>query len=94
MIKLVQIVLLVLPIYVSFACTCPPGRLSDLQKEEIQNSDFIFIGEVLEINFPRNTYKIKVLESLNHRENKGIIYTGKNWESCGPLVESKGKWLI
>ncbi len=94
MIKIVLIFLFVFPIYLSFVCTCPPSRLSDLQKEEIQNSDFIFIGEVLEINNSDNTYKIKVLESLNECDNRGVIYIGKNWESCSPLVDAKGKWLI
>ena len=91
---MVQIFLLVFSIYPSYACTCPPSRLSDIQKEEIKNSDFIFIGEVSEIDSSNNTYKVRVLESLSEGDNEGTVFTGKNWESCSPFVDSKGKWLI
>ena len=86
--------ILLLSIYFSTLCTCPPQRLSDLQKEEIKNSEYIFIGEVLEINHLEDFYTVKVIEPLDNRNNQGTIYTGKNWKSCSPYIDSKGKWLI
>ena len=94
MIKFLIILNFILTVNNSSACTCPPMRLSDHQKEEIDNSEYIFIGEVIEIDSSTDIYKIKVIESLKNSDNEGVIYTGKNWNSCSPYIDSKGKWLI
>ena len=69
-------------------------RLSDHQKYEVENSEYIFIGEVLEIDNSTDTYVVKVIENLKNCDNEGVIYIGKNWTTCNPNIDSKGKWLI
>ena len=94
MIKFLTILSFTTTTYISSVCTCPPMRLADHQKEEVANSEYIFIGEVVEIDHSTDTYKIKVIEDLKNCDNEGVIYTGKNWASCSPYIDSKGKWLI
>ena len=94
MFKYLTLFFFTLTTYISIACTCPPMRLSDHQKEEVANSEYIFIGEVFEIDNSMDTYKVKVVEDLKNCDNEGVIYTGKNWKSCSPYIDSKGKWLI
>ena len=78
----------------SIACTCALKTLSELQKLEIENSELIFIGEVIEVNKSDRTFKIKVTESLNKNDNQGTIYTGENWQYCDPFIGEKGKWIV
>ena len=92
--KIITILFFIFFVTNSFACICVPKRLSDLQQSEIKNSECIFIGEVTEINNSNNTFKIKVIESLDGGDSKGNIYEGRNWKYCAPYVNSKGKWLI
>ncbi|WP_405207178.1 hypothetical protein [Aquimarina sp. LLG6339-5] len=77
-----------------FPCTCGLSRLSDKQKWEMENSECIFIGEVLEIDSANHTYKVKVVESLDGGDEVENIYLGKNWTSCTPYIGKKGKWII
>ena len=81
-------------IFLSIACICPPTRLSDKQKEEIENSEYIFIGNVIEIDESNHTYKIRIIESLKNCAIEGLVYEAKNWKSCDPYINSTGKWLI
>ncbi|WP_115460900.1 hypothetical protein [Winogradskyella aurantiaca] len=78
----------------SIACTCALKTLSELQKLEIENAELIFIGEVIEVNKSNSTFKIKVTESLNAEDNEELIYAGKNWEYCHPVITEKGQWII
>ena len=78
----------------AFSCTCETKTLSEWQKTELENSELIFIGEVFEINETDNSFKIRVNESLNDIDNSGKVYSGKNWNHCGPYVSEKGKWII
>ena len=76
-----------------YACTCSIKKLADWQKSELENSECIFIGEVIKVNNDL-TYEIKVTESLDGGDAKGNIYIGQNWKYCSPYVENKGKWII
>ena len=58
------VIILLLVSLKSFACSCKTKTLSEWQKYELENSDYIFIGEVIEVNNSDFTFKIKVLESL------------------------------
>ena len=78
----------------SFACTCAIKKLSEWQKYELENSECIFIGEVIEVNESDLTYKIKVTESLDGGDKVGTLYTGKNWKYCSPYISEIGKWII
>jgi hypothetical protein len=78
----------------SFACDCGIKKLSEWQKSEIENSECIFVGEVIEINKTDLTFKIKVTESLDGGDAIGNIYIGKNWAYCSPYVEKKGTWIV
>lgn len=78
----------------SFACTCKTKSLVEWQKWEIENSECIFIGEVIVVNKTDLTFKIKVIESLGGGHSVGNIYIGKNWKYCHPYVDKIGKWII
>lgn len=76
------------------ACDCALKTLSDWQKSELENSEFIFIGDVIEVNDSDWTFKIKVTEPLVGGDSIGNIYVGKNWKYCSPYVHEKGKWIV
>lgn len=76
-----------------FACDCGFKSLAELQTKEIEISECIFIGEIIEINSDL-TYKIRVIESLDGGDLQDNIYFGKNWKSCQPYVEEAGFWLV
>lgn len=95
--KLPKTILLIFGILISlksFACTCKTKSLSEWQKWEIENSECIFIGEVIDVNKTDLTFKIKVTESLDGGDSVGNIYIGKNWKYCHPYVEKIGKWIV
>lgn len=83
---------LILVNYNTYSCNCKLEKLTNLQNKEIENSECIFIGEVISII--DNTYEIVVHESLDGNEKKGEVIIGKNHEFCSPNINSKGKWLI
>jgi hypothetical protein len=78
----------------AIACNCSiPKSLKTVQDYEFENSECIFIGEVLKIDSEKNTFEIRVVESFNGDEI-GKIYNGIYDEQCGPIIDEKGKWLI
>jgi len=78
----------------SLACTCAkPISLKAIQDYEYENSEFVFIGEVIELNLNINYFKIRVIESFKGGD-KEAIYSGTYDEQCGPIIGRKGKWLI
>lgn len=89
--------ILFLPLLVSFesiTCDCPITKsLKELQKTEFENSDYIFIVEVLELNERNGIFSFQVLESLKRNDNENI-YKGIYNKMCEPIVDSTGKWLI
>ncbi|MFI8380594.1 hypothetical protein [Leeuwenhoekiella sp. NPDC079379] len=87
-------IILLLTSFKVIACTCAIKKLSEWQKLEIENSECIFIGEVIEVNEFDLTYKVKVTESLDGGDKIGTVYTGKNWKYCSPYISETGKWII
>ena len=77
----------------SFACDCKEKSLKELQDIEFENSECIFIGEVLTFDLENNTFEIKVTESFNG-DKVGKIYNGIYNEYCGSVVDEIGKWII
>ncbi|MDD7913763.1 hypothetical protein [Polaribacter ponticola] len=78
----------------AIACNCSiPKSLKAVQDYEFENSECIFIGEVLKIDSEKNTFEIRVVESFNGDEI-GKIYSGIYDNQCGPIIDGKGKWLI
>ena len=78
----------------SYACNCPVVReLAKIQKYEFENSECIFVGEVLEINKDNNTFKVKVIESFDET-NSDTIYNGSYDPICGPSIKELGIWLF
>jgi len=86
--------ILILTSFKGIACSCAIKKLSEWQKLEIENSECIFIGEVIEVNESDLTYKVKVTESLDGGDKVGTVYTGKNWKYCSPYISELGKWII
>ena len=78
----------------SFGCDCKQKTLSEWQKYELENSDYIFVGEVIEVNDADLTFKVIVTEMLVGGDSIGHIYIGKNWEYCSPYIDKNGKWLV
>lgn len=91
--KYIAIILLLIS-FKGIACTCAIKKLSEWQKLEIENSECIFIGEVIEVNESDLTYKVKVTESLDSGDKVGTVYNGKNWRYCSPYISKIGKWII
>jgi hypothetical protein len=78
----------------TFACNCPKvEELKDKQISEYENSECIFIGEIFEIDYENQIFKIKVTESFKGSKI-GEIYNGKFDSSCGPRIDHEGIWLI
>ncbi|AOW19472.1 hypothetical protein [Urechidicola croceus] len=77
-----------------FACSCAPTIISTAQKEELENSECIFIGEVVKVSEDRNTFEIRVIESLDGGDEINNIYIGKNWKYCSPYISTTGKWIV
>ncbi len=78
----------------AIACTCSvPKSLKAIQDYEFENSECIFIGEVLEIDDVRSVFTFKVLESFKGEEHE-TIYIGKYDQMCGPIIDETGNWLI
>ena len=77
-----------------FACSCPVYKnLQIFQFAEFDQSECVFIGEVLEFNLEEKSYRIKVLDSFKGTEN-GLIYEGIYDEQCGPIINELGKWIF
>ena len=78
----------------SLACDCKISKnLKDIQKREFTESKYIFIGEILKIDSKKHTFEIKVIESFKGVLN-GKVYRGIYNQSCGPIIDKSGKWLI
>ena len=78
----------------SIACNCGiPKSLELVQDYVFENSECVFVGEVLEVNKAENTFIIKVIESFKGNDNE-TIYKGTYDEQCGPIIDTKGQWLI
>ena len=77
-----------------FACNCKnSNNLKEVQNREFKYSEYIFIGEILEIDSKKYTFKVKVIENFKGN-NVGKVYSGKYDEVCGPIINEKGKWII
>lgn len=77
-----------------FACSCPVYKnLSTFQYAEFEQSECVFIGEVLEFNPEKKSCRIKVIESFKGTEN-GLIVEGTYDQQCGPIINGLGKWIF
>ena len=92
-IKIILILLFISSINL-YACNCKyQGNLEVLQNIEFNNSECIFIGEVIDIDSENNVFEVIIIESFNGIEI-GEIYSGLYDKYCGPIINEKGKWLI
>lgn len=88
------IILFLIGIQYSSACNCPVFKnLAAIQQSELNNSQCIFVGKVLEINKKKNTFKVEVIESFTET-NSGTVYEGIYDEQCGPIINELGTWLF
>ena len=85
-------ILLLIPIEI-IACDCGLKKLAESQKSEMEFSECIFIGKIIEVSDDL-TYKIIVVESLDGGDLQGNVYIGRNWRYCYPYVEGQGTWLV
>ncbi|WP_396636265.1 hypothetical protein [Maribacter sp. R77961] len=87
------LILILLVVEITYACSCPFRKLAEMQKREVENSECIFVGKVTEVKEDL-TYKIIVMESLDGGDLQGNVYIGQNWKYCYPYVEEEGTWLF
>lgn len=79
----------------SFACTCViPTSIDAIQDYEYENSEFVFIGEVFQINVVEKSFKVKIVELFKGREKEKAIIKGIYNEQCGPIIDEIGEWLL
>ena len=84
----------IIGIFEIHACNCPIVKdLKKIQQYELDNSECIFIGEVISVDRENELFEVRVFESFNG-ETIGNIYVGTYDSQCGPIVDEKGKWLI
>jgi len=79
----------------NYACSCsPPGKYEVALSKEIEYSDNVIIGEILEISDNQKVITLKVKEIFKGELKQGQIITFKNNYYCEPFVDELGDWLI
>ena len=78
----------------SYACNCPIVKnLKAIQEHEYDNSNRVFIGEVLAFDRENECFTVKIVEAFKGVK-VGEIHEGSYDSQCGPSVEEYGIWLI
>ena len=79
----------------AYACICPDTlSFKELQEIEFERSNSILIIDVLKVDHETGSFKFKVVETLKGSGNSEEIFTGINFEDCGPSISRKGMWLV
>jgi hypothetical protein len=76
-------------------CTCAPvGNWKGATEAEFTNVELVFTGDVQRIEKNGSKYEIVVCEVFKGNLTEGQRISGKNPESCNPIVDRKGQWLF
>ena len=77
-----------------YACTCKNlGSLSKLRKLSYDNSEIIFLGNLVGVDSTNNTYAFEIVELFKGQSQSNII-KGKYFDSCSVVPSVKGKWIV
>ncbi|NJB84188.1 hypothetical protein [Wenyingzhuangia aestuarii] len=93
--KNIFLIILFLSFSETYSCTCAPMKRLDIaQVEEYEYSEFVLIGEIIEIDNEKRTFKVKVKETFKGNLKNESIIEFRNHKYCEPVVEKKSEWLI
>lgn len=77
------------------ACNCmPPEKLNVAQKREIENSNFIIIGNVIKISKDKHNLTVVIKEVFKGENLSNDTIVMKNNYYCEPFVNTTGEWLF
>ena len=92
-IKILVIILFSLSDY-ALGCDCKDLRpLEKVRQMSINESDIIFLGELIEIDTANYTYSFRIIEKFKGEHNDSII-NGKLFGSCSVFPSDRGKWIV
>jgi hypothetical protein len=95
--RYIKNILLILSISFSIqvvACDCKNlGPLDSLRQISFNESDFVFLGELIELDTIDHTYTFRIIESFKG-ENKDSIIKGKYFDSCSKFPRDKSRWIV
>ncbi len=78
-----------------FACECSPSpQLTESQKKEFKQSDYVLVGEVLSISDDHTHFIIKLKEVFKGNLVVGQVLQFDNNYFCEPYVRQTGDWLV
>jgi len=83
-----------------YACNCPSYDIKKAKANSIKNSDFIFIGDVFEVDTVQQLYKIKILEVFKGKLGNIVVGTPKqdaiNYSTCSfwPNLASGSEFIF
>lgn len=76
-------------------CTCPPLNDSDEGiATEFEMAEEILVGDIILLDSKQYCYEFKVKKVLKGDFKRGQVITGYYNPSCGPIVNSLGKWVL
>ncbi len=78
----------------AFGCDCKDlTPLDSVRQISINESDLIFLGELLEIDTIELTYSFRIIEKFKGVQKDSIV-KGKCFSSCSVFPRDKGKWIV
>jgi hypothetical protein len=92
---LLTILILTFFIHESFSCDCKDRMdLNIARITEYNNSEIIFLGEVISISDDQLSYRVSVIEVYKGDLKTNQIIEGKNHQFCAPFINYTGQWLL
>ena len=80
--------------YQTYCCDCKDlGPLDSLRKISYNNSELVFIGELIDFDTIDYSYTFRIIE-LFKGESKTKLIKGKYFDSCSQFPSEKCKWII
>jgi len=77
-----------------FCCDCKDlGPLDSLRSISYNNSDLVFLGELIEFDTINLTYTFEIIELFKGETKKELI-KGKYFDSCSKFPKEKCEWIV
>lgn len=78
----------------TFCCGCRDlGPLDSLRAISYNNSDLVFLGELIDFDTTEYSYTFRIIE-LYKGESKTKLIKGKYFDSCSLFPTEKCKWIV
>ena len=95
--KHIRNILITISIFISsqtFGCDCKNlGPLDSLRQISYNESDFVFLGELIEVDTIYFTFTFRIIEKFKGEVRNSII-KGKCFDSCSIFPRDKCLWII